>query len=125
MIDINQPESLTPLIESIVTEFYDLVFADVMIGFLFANANKSHLIKHQTDFTLRLLGVDAKYSGRPLKEVHFPLNLKKGQFNRRQVILREVLSASALPKAIQEEWLKKEDLLRPMILRGMTPCNNI
>lgn len=104
------------LIRSIIKRFYDRLFADVMIGYLFQGFDKNLLIERQVEFTLSALAMGARYQGRPLKEVHRPLAIRPGHFHRRQVILKSVLEEYQLSPEERDAWLEREAKLKPLII---------
>jgi hemoglobin len=58
-------------LRAILVDFYDRVFADVMIGFMFAGADKSRLVELEYRLTARHLGADVLYdAGRSLRTAH-------------------------------------------------------
>lgn len=109
------------MILEILVEFYDQVYADTMIGYVFHPFDKDKLTKAQHLFTMCMLkGVP--YPGRPLGAVHRPLKIRKGQLLRRRVILSEILASSSLPLEFQKQWLRLEGKLEVQILMKAEPC---
>jgi truncated hemoglobin YjbI len=45
-------------LRTVLRDFYDTVFADVMIGYLFKNADKTRLVERELELTLAALGAD-------------------------------------------------------------------
>mgnify|MGYP001592958013 CR=1 FL=1 len=76
----------------VIADFYDRLFADVMIGFLFAGKDKQRLIDREYEFTAHFLGADVAYTGRPLRQAHARSPILGGHFERRLQILRNTLS---------------------------------
>jgi hemoglobin len=102
-------------IRAILTDFYDRVFADVMIGFHFRHADKARLIEREAELVLRALGADVPYRGKPLREVHARHPIFGGQFLRRRILLAQALDRHHLPAAVRDAWLAHTDALRPEI----------
>jgi hemoglobin len=102
-------------LDALVTDFYDRVFGDVMIGFLFWGKDKAKLIRLETQFSARLLGADVPYEGRPMPAAHRASPILGGHFERRQQILREVLAAHDVPEAVRDAWLSHNDRLRAQV----------
>ena len=102
-------------IRAVLAEFYDTVFADVMIGFLFKDSDKRRLIERELELTLRALGADVEYTGRPIAEVHAPFPIMGGHFMRRRQLLCDAMERHALPAAVREAWLAHTDALRPQV----------
>lgn len=90
----------------IMADFYDRLFADLMIGFFFKGQDKARLVQREVELTARLLGADVAYAGRPMRAAHARHPIMKGQFKRRHRILEETLAAHAVPEAVRAAWLK-------------------
>lgn len=121
------PKSLYDLIgpafiENAVAEFYRRAFADVMIGHFFFNSDIKHITAEQTTFATALLGGPQKYRGKSLKHAHKEFIIRPAHFNRRQVLMREVLSDLGLDPPLAEKWLALEQQLRPVILTETSTC---
>ncbi len=105
-----------PGIERIVRDFYDRVFDDIMIGYMFRNADKGRLIEKEVELAARLLGAShIRYTGKPMRRVHAPHRIMGGQFMRRRKILEDALVAQGAPDAVREAWLGHTDSLRPLV----------
>lgn len=108
----NGPQSL----EKIVTDFYDQVFSDVMIGFFFFGKNKKHLIQKEIELISELLGGPENYQGVELEKAHRHLKIFKGHFDRRVQILKETLEKYSVPKEVKEVWLTHSKRLHDKII---------
>jgi len=102
----------------VLRALYDRLFDDAMIGFFFAGRDKEKLIEHQLWFTAKFLGGPSKYDGRSLPDAHAPLPILPAHFDRRHQILREVLDASNVPRAVRDEWLRVDQSLRHAIVKA-------
>ena len=107
-----------------IRRFYDRAFSDLFIGFIFQKFDKEHLTAMQIQFAIAMLGGPKNYAGKALKPAHNQLPLKNAHFDRRQVIMREVLDELELDKDIVEQWMKLEEGLRPLIVSDKAPCIN-
>ena len=106
----------TPAILATVTTFYDAVFDDIMIGYLFARSDKARLIEKEVELASRMLGArEIVYTGRPLQEAHARHRIFGGQFDRRLQLLREAMVTHQLPDAVQEAWVTHTQALRHLI----------
>lgn len=105
------------VIRAVLRDFYDAVFADVMIGFHFKGADKERLIARETELTLQALGADVPYGGRPLREAHAPHPILGGQFMRRRKLLADAIARAGLPDAVRDAWLAHTDSLRAVVTR--------
>jgi hemoglobin len=86
-----------------------------MIGYLFRNVDLALLKDREVSFAAAHLGSTAPYSGRPIRAVHAPHQIRGGQFDRRLVILAETLRAFQVPSDIEERWLEHNRALRSSI----------
>ncbi len=103
-------------LRAVIADFYDRVFGDVMIGFLFQGKNKQHLIDREVEFTAGFLGgKEIKYTGRPMREAHAQSPIFGGHFERRLQILREAMADHAVDPEVQRVWLDHSYALRPQI----------
>lgn len=105
-------------LRAVLVDFYDRVFADIMIGYMFAQADKARLIEKEFELTARLLGGAQKYTGKPLKEAHAKHGIFEGQFDRRLQILKNVLRDHAVDAEVVEAWIEDQQVLRPQIVAG-------
>jgi truncated hemoglobin YjbI len=105
-------------LRAILKTFYDRLFDDAMVGFLFAGKDKAKLIEHQLWFTARFLGGPSRYEGRSLPDAHAALPILAGHFDRRHWILREVLEAHGVPAAARDEWLRVDESLRHAVIKS-------
>lgn len=101
-----------------VAEFYRRAFADVMIGHFFFNSDINHITEQQISFVTAMLGGPSTYQGKPLKLAHKPFQIRRAHFNRRQVLMREVLSDLNLAPELTDAWLTLEDQFRPVIINA-------
>src|SRR5262245_50178756 len=89
----------------VLTDFYDRVFADVMIGFFFSGRDKARLIDKEWELTARLLGADVEYTGKPLREAHGAFPIMGGHFDRRLRILEATLADHHVDPEVRDAWL--------------------
>jgi truncated hemoglobin YjbI len=111
-------KKIEPLVRSVLTEFYERVFNDHMIGYMFSNKDKQRLIQKEVELTMNFLGSDTPYSGLPIKAVHAPLQIKTGQFNRRIQILKDCLNHFKVSIEIQKPWLEHSEAFRQVVTRA-------
>ena len=103
-------------LRAVISDFYDRLFGDVMIGFLFRGKNKQHLIDREYEFTAGFLGgKEIKYTGRPMREAHAQSPIFGGHFERRLQILRETMRDHGVDAGVQQVWLDHSYALRPQI----------
>lgn len=99
-------------LRTIIDEFVDRVFDDVMIGFHFRNAKRKRVKRFEYEHAAEFLGAGIRYEGRTLREAHSAHRIMGGQFDRRSQILREVLSAHNVDEDIRQRWLAHVESLR-------------
>lgn len=105
-------------LRAVITDFYDRLFRDVMIGFMFQGKPKAQLIQREWEFTAGFLGApDVTYSGRPIRTAHAQHTIFGGHFERRVQILRETMADHAVPEAVQRAWLDHTEALRAQVTR--------
>lgn len=102
-------------IRAVLTDFYETVFADIMIGFLFKGVDKARLIEREFGLTLRALGADVPYTGRPIAAVHARHPILGGHFMRRRKLLADAIARHGLPADVRDAWLAHSDALRAEI----------
>ena len=100
-----------------LADFYDRVFADVMIGFMFRGKDKQRLIDKEWELAAALLGAPVKYSGRPMRVAHAQHTIFGGHFERRLQILRETLRDHAIDADVVAAMIDHAQSLRDQITR--------
>ena len=102
----------------LITTFYDRLFDDLMVGFLFQPFEKQHLIDSQMQWLRANLGDKAgTYEGKNIREAHEKLPILVGHFDRRHTILAELLVEFAVEQTIVDAWLTLDQALRPLVVR--------
>jgi hemoglobin len=105
-------------LRAVITDFYDRVFADVMIGFLFQGKAKARLIQLEWELASRMLGAsDVVYTGRPMRVAHAQSPIFGGHFERRLQILRETMRDHGVDPEVQRVWLEHSQALRSQITK--------
>jgi len=94
-----------PALRSIIERFVDRVFDDVMIGYLFQNADRTRVKAKEFEHAAEHLGGPVVYNGRPIDAVHRPHQIRGGQFMRRLRILEETLAELGAPARVREHWI--------------------
>lgn len=102
-------------LREVIADFYDRVFGDVMIGFLFTGKDKQRLIDKEWEFTAQLLGGDVAYTGKSMREAHGKSPIFGGHFERRLQLLRQAMAAHAVDEEVQRSWLAHQQALRAQI----------
>ena len=110
----------------ILGDFYDRVFADVMIGFFFRDQDQARLVELEYQLTAKTLGADVEYRGRSIRQAHGNHAIMKGQFLRRNRILEETLDAHDVDPAVRAAWLEHSRALEAAVVGTVTDsphCN--
>jgi len=102
-------------LREIVDNFIDRVFADLMIGFFFRNADRARLKEMEYQLAAEFLGADVKYSGKPLGKAHANHPIMGGHFARRRQIFKETLEQFQVAEEIRLALLHHTDALRSLI----------
>ncbi len=104
-------------LRAVIADFYDRVFADVMIGFLFQGKDKARLVRLEWELAARMLGADVKYTGRPMRVAHAQSPIFGGHFERRLQILRETMADHGVDPDVQRVWIEHAQALRSQITK--------
>ena len=104
-------------LRAVLSDFYDHVFADTMIGFLFWGKDKATLIQREWEFTARLLGPDVPYTGRPIQKAHAQSPTLGGHFARRLKLLQDMMQKHDVPESVRKVWVEHTHALRPQVTR--------
>ena len=102
-------------LRAVIVDFYDRIFRDVMIGFLFEGKDRARLIEKEYELTARLLGADVAYTGKPMREAHARSPILGGHFERRLELLRQTLADHAIDPDVVAAWLEHTEALRAQI----------
>jgi len=106
-----------PKLRAIVDDFVDRCFDDIMIGFLFARAERDRLKRLEYEHAANHLGASIEYSGRSLDQAHRPHRIFGGQFDRRRQILLDTLRRHDAPDEVIDAWISHQDSLRALITK--------
>jgi hemoglobin len=103
-------------VRAVLQSLYDKLFDDPIVGFLFQGRDKQQIVELQLGFTCHFLGGPQQYEGRPLPDVHAALPLLPGHFDRRHLLLAQVLDEQRVDDGVKRVWLRIDEALRPTIL---------
>ncbi len=104
-----------PVLRAVIADFYDHVFADVMIGFFFRDVDKQRLIDKEYELAARMLGAPIRYTGKTMREAHGKHRIFGGQFMRRLQLLKEAMARHDIPEDVRAIWVEHTEALRPQI----------
>jgi hemoglobin len=105
-------------LRAVIDDFYRRIFADVMIGFLFAGKDRATLAAREYEFTARLLGDDLAYTGRTIPDAHKRSPILGGHFERRLQILRDTLRDHGVDADVQRAWIDHTLALRAQVTKA-------
>lgn len=112
-------------IHEVITDFYERAFQDPIIGHFFRGKDRAEITLRQIDFATALLGGPKRYNGRPLEAAHEEFSIKQAHFDRRQTLLREVLTEYNLDLYLMDDWLTLEDKFRHLIVTVKGVCQQV
>lgn len=110
-----------PVLRGIIDRFVDRMFADVIIGFLFAGKDAARIKQHEFEHTAKVLGAGLPYTGRPIPELHRPMRINAGHFRRRLALLRQELGRAGVPEDISALVIEAQERMLKQITDG-TDC---
>lgn len=102
-------------LRAVVEDFYERIFDDTMIGFLFAGKDRQRLIDKEWEFTASFLGADVTYTGKPMRAAHARSPILGGHFERRLQILKDAMDAHDVDAEVRERWLSHTLSLRSQV----------
>lgn len=110
-----------PAVRAIVERFVDRMFADAIIGFLFAGKDAARVKQHEYEHAAAVLGAPVPYTGRPIPALHRAMRINAGQFRRRLALLRQQIAREGVPDDVAELWLDGQRRMERQITDG-TDC---
>ena len=106
-------------LRAILDVFYQRLFDDVLVGFFFHGHDLARIVDGQCAFLLWAFGEEREYHGRHPSVAHRGLApILRGHFDRRLQVLREVLEAEGLEPADIAAWLRVEESMRGVVMKG-------
>ena len=102
-------------LRAVIVDFYDRVFDDIIIGFLFAGKDKARLVEMEWQFTAKFLGADLPYRGRSMPEAHKRVPILGGHFERRLQILRNTMADHHVDPDVQKAWIDHQLAMRALV----------
>ena len=101
----------------ILDRFYDKLLEDVWVGYIFKPFDKQKLILDQAEFINRSFGGPPRnYKPRNLNQIHKPLNITSGHFDRRHNILKETLDEFNIDEDIVQTWLQLDLKFKSIVI---------
>lgn len=104
-------------LREILGVFYARLSADPIVGFFFAGHDLDEIADGQYRFLMRAFGAAERYHGKNPAQAHLDLvPILTGHFDRRLVVLREVLREQDVEQADIDAWVKVEESFRRRIV---------
>ena len=89
----------------------------LLLGYIFKPFDRQKLITDQAEFVNRSLGGPHRdYEPRNLKQIHRPLKITSGHFDRRHQILKDVLDQYEVESDIKKMWLDLDLKFKAVII---------
>ncbi len=105
------------VMEAMMRRFYDRLFDDLFVGFLFEGHDKERLIASQMAYIhAHLGGRQGDYKGPSIRKAHEEMTIFVGHFDRRHKVLEEVLREFDVPEEVREAWLELDRSLRELVV---------
>jgi hemoglobin len=104
-----------PALRAVIDDYVDRAVSDIMIGFMFRNADAARIKELEFQHASAFLGGPHAYEGRSLKSAHARHRIMGGQFARRLQLLRQVFAAHSVPEEVQAAFLAHNESLRDQI----------
>jgi truncated hemoglobin YjbI len=109
------------VLRRILSRFYEEISHDLLIGFFFDGRNLQEIASQQALFILFAAGLIQNYGGRRPGSAHSALPpILSGHFDRRLVLLREVLHREGLSPDQIDLWVRFEESFRGRVVT-LTP----
>ncbi len=102
-------------LRAVIVDFYQRVFDDIMIGFMFIGKDRQHLIEREYEFTAQFLGGPVVYTGRPIKQAHAKTPIFGGHFERRLQILRNTMADHQIDAEVVASVVEHQQALRSLV----------
>ncbi len=111
--EIGGPDRLRELL----SVFYQTMEKDLLIGFFFTGKDLNEISHQQSNFMLMAAGLIDRFDGKGPSTAHVKLPpILQGHFDRRLVILREVLTAASISPPLIERWIRFEESFRLVVV---------
>ncbi len=106
-----------PALLRILERFYAVMARDLMIGFFFEGHDLHEISRKQSLFVLLAAGKISSFPGKGPASAHTALPpILSGHFDRRLVILRQVLSEESLTPTQVDLWVRFEESFRAVVV---------
>lgn len=104
-------------VRDLLDRFYRRLFDDVLVGFFFVGHDRATIVDGQLQFLRWATGDRNELPGRHPSDAHDELPpILSGHFDRRLVVLDEVLREQGVDEADRETWLRIERSMRTRLV---------
>ena len=104
-------------LEAILKTFYERMSQDLMLHHFFIGKDLNHIAQMQKRFLMKAMGATPSYSGLAPADAHKQIpDILKGHFDRRLLLLRQVLEEFKLDADQIEVWIRFENAFRSGIV---------
>ena len=105
-------------LREILKVFYGRMRDDLLLGFFFAGKNIEEIVDGQHAFLMRAFQETERFHGVHPSKAHLELApILRGHFDRRLLVLRQVLEEHDLHPLDVRAWLKVEEGMRGLVQR--------
>jgi truncated hemoglobin YjbI len=102
---------------SILEKFYQVLSADIMVGYFFAGKDLNRIAQGQGHFILLAAGLIPAFEGKGPASAHHALPpILSGHFDRRLLLLEETLKEQGLNPSQISTWLQFEEAFRNLVV---------
>ncbi|MBL7716457.1 MAG: hypothetical protein JNL01_13410 [Bdellovibrionales bacterium] len=113
----NTPTEAEVRLQEILVDFYETQARDVLIGFFFTGRDLVTIATHQKSFLMKAMGVTPTFQGKVPAKAHTDLPpILSGHFDRRLVLLAEVLKRHGMADKDIRIWVGFEASFREVIV---------
>jgi hemoglobin len=102
-----------PGLRAVAIELVERAAEDARIGHFFAEVDLQHVAERLAEQFCAELDGPCAYTGMPMAEAHFALDIDEADFNRLVEILLQVMDRRKLP-----EWAQNQLIQRLALMRG-------
>jgi len=102
---------------TLMERFYQAMGQDLMIGFFFSGRDLKTIAQKQASFFLMAAGLNPGFSGKGPSTAHQALPpILSGHFDRRLMILRQVLESEGVSEQQISRWVRFEESFRAVVV---------
>ncbi len=114
-----------PKVKQILRDFYQKMSQDILIGYFFDGKNIQAIADTQLQFLLFAAGLTSQYSGKLPTSAHLEMPpILRGHFDRRLILLQQILKENGLTEEDVETWIQFENAFRGVIVQDEKTSSN-